>query len=182
MTRREYEGPGIVVHWDSDRCIHSRLCVLGAPSVFDFKARPWVHINGTSADEVARVIDTCPSGALSYTRTDGVPNGRRGRADGEDPAESTRSDNDDLPNASLTTLPASSGLAVITPLPDGPLLVMGPIAITGSDGSVTIAERRTLCRCGHSQNKPLCDGSHVRVGFIAAGVVLAASEQSRVET
>ncbi len=26
-----------------------------------------------------------------------------------------------------------------------------------------------LCRCGHSENKPMCDGSHQRVGFQAAG-------------
>jgi CDGSH-type Zn-finger protein len=23
----------------------------------------------------------------------------------------------------------------------------------------------TLCRCGHSENKPLCDGTHIGEGF-----------------
>jgi uncharacterized Fe-S cluster protein YjdI len=94
MAEREYEGSGIIVHWDSARCFHSRRCVLGLPDVFDFDARPWVDARAAPPDDVARVIDTCPSGALSYTRTDGASNGRRGRAPGEDPAASIRSDDE----------------------------------------------------------------------------------------
>jgi CDGSH-type Zn-finger protein len=48
----------------------------------------------------------------------------------------------------------------------GPLWVRGGIEIVGSDG--TAWERRdrvTLCRCGASNNKPFCDGSHASVGF-----------------
>jgi hypothetical protein len=48
----------------------------------------------------------------------------------------------------------------------GPLWVRGGIAIVGSDG--TDWERRnrvTLCRCGASNNKPFCDGSHASTGF-----------------
>jgi hypothetical protein len=43
----------------------------------------------------------------------------------------------------------------------GPLLVDGTITIIDKDGIETIKEGKTaLCRCGHSKNKPFCDGSH----------------------
>jgi len=160
MARREYEGDDITVHWDSDRCIHSELCVLGAPAVFDRGARPWVQLEGATADDVARVIDTCPSGALSYTQTDGAPNGRRGRSVDEDDATSVRAE-----DAGATVL------ALVTPLPNGPLHVRGPIAITSAAGEVEVFQRATLCRCGHSGSKPHCDGSHQREGFVAPGAV-----------
>ena len=51
-------------------------------------------------------------------------------------------------------------------IPDGPLWVTGGIEVTGADG--TPIERRnrvTLCRCGQSGSKPLCDGSHKEAGF-----------------
>jgi CDGSH-type Zn-finger protein len=48
----------------------------------------------------------------------------------------------------------------------GPLWVKGGIPVESSDGSTyEIMNRMTLCRCGHSQNKPLCDGAHFRTGF-----------------
>jgi uncharacterized Fe-S cluster protein YjdI len=92
MAAKDYAGTGITVHWDSDRCFHSMRCMRGQPAVFDESARPWVNLDGAHADVVAAVIDTCPSGALAYTRTDGTPNGRRGRAPLEDPARSTAAD------------------------------------------------------------------------------------------
>jgi uncharacterized Fe-S cluster protein YjdI len=92
MATREYVGDGVIVHWDSDRCFHSERCVHGLPAVFDRAARPWVNAIGAPAEKVAAVIDTCPSGALSYTRTDGAPNGRRGRHIDDDPVTSTAVD------------------------------------------------------------------------------------------
>jgi uncharacterized Fe-S cluster protein YjdI len=92
MATRDYVGIGVTVHWDGDRCFHSERCMKGLPTVFDEAARPWVTLDGADAAAVAAVIDTCPSGALSYTRTDGAPNGRRGRAANEDPAASVAAD------------------------------------------------------------------------------------------
>jgi CDGSH-type Zn-finger protein len=49
---------------------------------------------------------------------------------------------------------------------DGPYWVTGGIAVTMSDGSsLEVRNRVTLCRCGHSANKPLCDGTHKEIGF-----------------
>lgn len=92
MATRDYVGTGITVHWDSARCIHSGRCVAGSPTVFDPKAQPWVDPHGASASAIAATIDTCPSGALSYTRTDGEANGRRGYAAGADPSAAIAAD------------------------------------------------------------------------------------------
>ena len=52
-------------------------------------------------------------------------------------------------------------------IPDGPLWVSGGIEITTSDGEPLERRNRvTLCRCGQSASKPLCDGSHKEAGFI----------------
>jgi CDGSH-type Zn-finger protein len=51
-------------------------------------------------------------------------------------------------------------------IPDGPLWISGSVPIERSDGeSIEARHRVTLCRCGHSANKPLCDGSHKEAGF-----------------
>lgn len=50
----------------------------------------------------------------------------------------------------------------------GPLRVKGGIGIESADGTPYETRNRvTLCRCGHSKNKPLCDGSHRGAGFKA---------------
>ena len=51
-------------------------------------------------------------------------------------------------------------------IPDGPLWVSGGIAVTQADGTALETRNRvTLCRCGESASKPLCDGSHKNTGF-----------------
>ena len=52
--------------------------------------------------------------------------------------------------------------------PNGPLHVRGRVRIVGTGGQLIREDTRiALCRCGASENKPYCDGSHRRVGFRA---------------
>lgn len=51
---------------------------------------------------------------------------------------------------------------------NGPLIITGDFELKdASGGTFGLGGRKTigLCRCGASQNKPFCDGSHRRVGF-----------------
>ena len=50
---------------------------------------------------------------------------------------------------------------------NGPLMVMGNVHITNSDGSTEKREKVTaFCRCGASSNKPFCDGKHNDINFV----------------
>ena len=69
---KKYEGENITIGFDMKRCIHARNCFLKLPNVFDPSRRPWVDPNAASAEEIAAMIRTCPSGALTYDRP-GVP-------------------------------------------------------------------------------------------------------------
>jgi CDGSH-type Zn-finger protein len=49
---------------------------------------------------------------------------------------------------------------------DGPLWVRGGVPVIGADGQPYETRNRVLlCRCGHSRNRPFCDGTHKTVGF-----------------
>jgi CDGSH-type Zn-finger protein len=56
----------------------------------------------------------------------------------------------------------------ITVRSNGSIRIEGDFEIVDSEGGVfDLAGRTTigLCRCGHSENKPFCDGSHRKAGF-----------------
>ena len=81
------------------------------------------------------MIERCPSGALTYSM-DGI--------------------------TAVEPLLATA-IAVTN---NGPLWVTGGVALTDANGiALETRNRVTLCRCGHSANKPLCDGSHKEAGF-----------------
>ena len=54
----------------------------------------------------------------------------------------------------------------ITPSDTGPYRVSGEVHLADVAGrDVPHGEHMTLCRCGHSRNKPFCDGMHVAIAF-----------------
>ncbi len=133
---REYQGDGVVVRFDGARCIHAARCVDGLRPVFQPGRRPWIDATQAGADEIADVVRQCPSGALTYERSDGVPQ--------EAPPETT----------------------TVRVQPDGPLFVTGRIQLVDAEGESGAEQSRVaLCRCGASKNKPFCDNSHKTSGF-----------------
>ncbi|TJV23586.1 MAG: iron-binding protein [Mesorhizobium sp.] len=64
-------------------------------------------------------------------------------------------------------LEARNGPLKVTPTTNGPLKLEGNLEIvTGTGHTVDRTQRAFLCRCGHSANKPFCDGTHKKVGFV----------------
>lgn len=57
----------------------------------------------------------------------------------------------------------------ITPYRNGPYLIRGPFTIVDQDGREVEVRRPivALCRCGKSQTRPFCDGTHKAIGFKA---------------
>ncbi|GJQ62735.1 MAG: hypothetical protein SCALA702_17880 [Melioribacteraceae bacterium] len=54
----------------------------------------------------------------------------------------------------------------LTPLKDGPLLLVNAEFIFGKNGEkIEAKEKSFLCRCGASSNKPFCDGTHNKTGY-----------------
>jgi len=54
----------------------------------------------------------------------------------------------------------------ITPTANGPNLVQGNVRIVWPSGhEITTTSKVALCRCGHSNDKPFCDGTHAKIGF-----------------
>lgn len=131
------DGPGIKLRDARDLCAEARYC--------DRFGGLWELVKkADDPDTVARVEEMaslCPSGR--YTICD---------------PDDTQRERDLEPSIALIEDPA---LGV-----SGPLWVRGGIKIVGADGEPYETRNRvTLCRCGHSANKPFCDGHHISAKF-----------------
>ncbi len=63
-----------------------------------------------------------------------------------------------------------SDAASIQVMKTGPYIVTGHFSLSDADGNPipVTKERIALCRCGASSNKPFCDGTHSKIGFLVA--------------
>ncbi len=70
----EARAPNVILRFEGKRCIHSRSCVLGAPDVFLANVKgPWLHPEAVPVEELVAIAEACPSGAITFERTDGGP-------------------------------------------------------------------------------------------------------------
>ncbi len=84
--------------------------------------------------------------------------------EGDDPFKATG----EPETGDVTALAVRNGEVQIAPQTNGPLRVSGNLEVlSGTGRTIRKAEALMLCRCGHSANKPYCDGSHVRAGFVS---------------
>lgn len=100
-----------------------------------FRFKTGVDPDRADFDEIIKAVRRCPSGALAYS-IDGVKHQDQEREPG------------------------------IIVSKNGPYHVVGGVKLQDiSKMEGASEEHYTLCRCGHSKNKPFCDGSHSHVKF-----------------
>ena len=137
---KKYTNGEVTIVWKPSVCIHSTICWKGATGlmdVFNPMEKPWIKPEGASTEKIVEQIKKCPSGALSYYFNN--------------------------ENAEPVKVTTDTKIEVT---PDGPLMVYGNITIKDQQGTETKKFNVTaLCRCGQSQNKPYCDGSHIGAQF-----------------
>ena len=97
-------------------------------------------MEGSDTATIIAQVEKCPSGALSFYKREET-NETKGNKD-----------------VQVDTL--------IEVTNNGPLIVYGNISIKDKHGNIEKKNKVTaFCRCGHSSNKPYCDGTHMKIGF-----------------
>jgi uncharacterized Fe-S cluster protein YjdI len=137
QTIKEYSNGEVIITFEASKCIHSAKCVNGLPEVFDVKARPWINASGATTEKMVNQLQKCPSGALGYYFKE----------------KQTEDKN-------------SISEQVVEAIPNGPLMVYGNLEVKLPSGETKKTNKvSAFCRCGASQNKPFCDGSHKKIDF-----------------
>ena len=141
---RSYSNDEITVFWRPELCIHSANCLIGLPVVFDSSVRPWVNIRGAASKEIIKTVDTCPSRALLYLKNANFALRKSRKKTRKRPK-----------------------FARVQILKDGPAIISGNFTLRDPNKKKIRlkTDKASICRCGASKIKPLCDGTHLRIGF-----------------
>ncbi len=151
-NNREYTNGEITVFWKPLKCIHVTTCYRELIEVFNPRNRPWVDMNGASTDEIIRVVNLCPTGALSFKYND-------------DKKSEEAETGSIKPESTEVIIEPETEVKVMK---DGPLVIKGKFSIKSSTGG-TLKQMKiaSFCRCGHSKKMPFCDGTHRKINFKA---------------
>jgi len=121
-----WEGKTLKTFFNPNTCMHALYC----KPLRELRERELTG-DASAADEIIKVIGTCPSGALTYEAT------------------------------AQAAAPAQPDLAAdVVIMEGGEIRVQRAFEINAEPLERMMPERLTLCRCGLSKNKPYCDGRH----------------------
>jgi CDGSH-type Zn-finger protein/uncharacterized Fe-S cluster protein YjdI len=135
---KKYTNGEITVVWKPHLCVHATTCFTELPKVFIPYERPWIKMGGATTEEIMDTVSRCPTQAISYYWNNSVA------LDGN-PEE------------------AKTEVSIIK---NGPIIIKGSFKVIDVDKNEIITERTTsLCRCGHTKNRPFCDGTHLKSDF-----------------
>ncbi len=65
--RDSYAGKSITIHDNRGICSHAGFCTRAVAAVWRMKQTPWIDPDGADVTRIIAAIESCPSGALSYT-------------------------------------------------------------------------------------------------------------------
>jgi uncharacterized Fe-S cluster protein YjdI len=136
---KKYTNGEVTIVWKPDLCTHARTCFVELPKVFDPWERPWVNPNGATTEEIIKIVDKCPSRALTWYHNN---------------LDLSEKNND------------SEEMVKVNIIENGPMLMEGKFKIFDHKGNeIVTKDSVALCRCGLSARKPFCDGKHRESGF-----------------
>ena len=126
----EVEGKKVTISYTPVLCGHIGACQKLHKAVFDPSKKPWVQVENGTIDGIKSVVEACPSGALRLAIG----------SEGEHHIDSDE--------------------VSVTIEKNGPYVVKNTELEAEFSGAGASMQEYILCRCGHSKNKPFCDGTH----------------------
>lgn len=128
-------GLELTIYYNPTVCYSSEKCINSLPAVFKMNTGGGIDPDAEASEKIIEAIKACPSGALSF-------------------------------HYKISQQKETEQGTELRILQNGPCMINGDVTIRHSENSASVELKRcALCRCGYSENKPFCDGSHAGKGF-----------------